>query len=110
MPGKEFLFGVKGNVNTNEDELEFMLGENVIMLEPDSTMADILVIAEIYDSKTKAKKDGWVQPVPTRYYEKIVGKLHTGIYVWNPQTPIINEEEENKLFKRENELFRKNKN
>ena len=85
VTGKEFCFTVNGNTNTNAADLIFMLGEgDIIMLEPSMTMADVVVAAEIYESKSRARKDGWFQPIPIGFYDKEIGKLHTHIYIWNP--------------------------
>ncbi len=82
--GKDYCFTVKGNNNTNEEEITFMLGDDVIILDSDATMADIMAISGIYNSKTKARKDGWNKPIPNGFWDKIIGKMHTHIWIWNP--------------------------
>jgi hypothetical protein len=79
---KEFCFAVKG---ATEISSLFSDDDRVIMIEPTAMMADILVMAEIYPSKSRAKKDGWDKPIPLGWSEQEIGKLKTKIYIWNPR-------------------------
>jgi hypothetical protein len=83
IAGQEFNFCIMDN--TNEKEVKIIFDdENYIVLEKDATMADIVTMAQIYDSKSRAKKDGWNKPIPSGYSEKKIGKFQTMIYIWNP--------------------------
>jgi len=91
---KEFNFIIKDNPNNNQEDINFMFGltdnenDQVIELEQNANMADVVTITGIYESKTKARKDGWNKPIPTGWFDKEIGKFKTRICIWNPSEPL----------------------
>jgi hypothetical protein len=80
----EFNFTVKNNSFVDDEFLKILFeNEEVIWLEPTVTMADILVIAGIYESKTRARKDGYNE-LPMGWFDKYIGNKKTRISIWNP--------------------------
>jgi hypothetical protein len=82
----DFCFEIQGNKNVRDTDFEllFRQDDHIIMLEPDMTMADVMVVTGIYPTKSKAKKDGWFKPIPSGWYDEYVGKRRTRISIWNP--------------------------
>jgi hypothetical protein len=83
---KEFCFILKDNPHITKDDVSslFLDTDKLIELESSATMADVVTIAGIYPSKSRAKKDGWNNPIPMGWSEQEIGKLKTKIYIWNP--------------------------
>jgi hypothetical protein len=80
----EFNFAVKNNSFVDGECLKILFdNEKIIWLEPDATMAEVLVLAGIYESKTRARKDGYNE-LPIGWYDKYVGKKKVRISIWNP--------------------------
>jgi hypothetical protein len=47
-------------------------------------MADVITISGVYETKSKAKKDGWNKSVSLGWFDKRIGKLKVRICIWNP--------------------------
>lgn len=83
---REFVFLIKDNSNNKPNDLD-MLVENeseITWLESGTTFWDVLVIAGIYPSKSRARKDGWDKDLPSGFYDAEIGKKRIRITIWNP--------------------------
>jgi len=48
-------------------------------------MADIGVMLGMFPSKGQARKNGWGNPIPGGWSEKLnVGKLRNNVWIWKP--------------------------
>jgi hypothetical protein len=77
---------VKNNPHIRDGDFDLLFdkGDEIIWLEPSATMLDVIVIAGIYPSKSRARNDGWDKPIPIGWWDKAVGKRRTRISIWNP--------------------------
>ena len=83
---KDFCFQVRNNPYVQDTDFDYLFcpEDKIIFLEQNMTMADVLVIAGIYPTKSKAKKDGWFKPIPLGWFDEYIGKRRTRISIWNP--------------------------
>lgn len=78
----------------DEQEL-FFCGEDVTFLESSADMYDVLVLVQIFTSKSQARKSGRDKEIPKGFTELTVGKLKKKIYIFNPTEKNLIREEDN---------------
>ena len=82
----EYNFLIKDSPLLHHEDLSVLFDEEDVFkfIDANIIMADILVIVGIYSSKSKAKKDGWNNPIPSGWYDNFIGKKRIRISIWNP--------------------------
>ena len=85
--GLEWNIIVSNEFHRPDDQRLFFSNEECIKISPNSTMLDILVMAEIFPSKGQARKNGWSagkETIPSGWTEIVVGKLKHKFFILNP--------------------------
>lgn len=82
----EFNFIVLNNPYNTKEDFDLMFGENamIVGIVKEQDFIDVLVISGIYETRSKAKKDGWEPEMPIGFFDKKIGKKRTRITIWNP--------------------------
>ena len=66
--------------------------EDSIEIQPHWTMAHIAVEMGLFPSVSIARKNGWDEPIPHGYTERIkIGKMKKCLFIHNPSDAFIND-------------------